>query len=277
MSDTSAPVTSIPSNGELPKSVRLLADEWRTADQRVKDIRKDTAEAIAALHQAQLDDAAALKAAVLANEPLPNQGEQEAAVRARIEDGGRRLPIAEADRDIIGKRLAVALRAEDVRAHLVDTTAAKVRPALDTYLSTLAEAERLVREAHQALTQATATIHLIDALDTGVQVRLMPRPPAGLPTFSQARESTALLARQLDALAERKQPRQRHVRLVDGRNVTVPRELAADMLRDGIVAEWLDGWPAEEPSRGVGSAELSNFTDAQTRFVRRADRDDDAA
>jgi len=50
------------------------------------------------------------------------------------------------------------------------------------------------------------------------------------------------------------------------------------MLRDGIVAEWLDGWPAEEPSPLLSShtAGYSNFSEIPARFVRRSDRDDAA-
>ncbi|MGA5487265.1 hypothetical protein ACPCK1_05785 [Streptomyces pseudogriseolus] len=276
MSQQSQPIVSLPTNDYLPKSVHALADEWRHADERVKTIRKDTAEAIAQLPQAQLDDAAALSEAVLANQPLPDDRANEKVVRARIEDGTRRLPIAEADRDDIGRRLVVALRAADVRAHLVTAVTADVRPALETYLAALAEAERAVREAHHALTQATAPLAVVDALDTGAQVRLNPHPPAGLPSFGPAREEAGKLARQLDNLDERKTPRMRHVLLTDGRNVTVPRELAADMLRDGIVDEWLDGWPAEEPSRPTGSGMPGNFASTTVRFVRRSDRDDAA-
>ena len=275
MADLSAPIASIPDNTELPENVHALADEWRTADQRVKTIRKDTADAIAHLPQAQLDDAAALSAAVLANKPLPPNREHEDATRARIEDGGRRLPIAEAERDQIARRLILALRDDDARAHLVDVTANKVRPALEAYLTALRKAEGMVQEAHQALTRTTATMATIDALDTGAQVRVAPRAPGGLPSFLAAREAATRLAHQVDALTERKTPPMRHIQLTDGRNVTVPRELAADMLRDGIVTDWLDGWPAEEPSRPA-VAGMSNFTGAPTRFVRRGDRDDAA-
>ncbi|GHD13296.1 hypothetical protein GCM10010313_37960 [Streptomyces violarus] len=279
MNQPSMPIVSLPTNDYLPKHVHALADEWRHADERVKGIRKDYAEAIAALPQAQLDDAAALSEAVLANQPLPDDRENEKAVRARIEDGGRRLPIAEADRDQIGRRLVVALRAEDVRAHLVTATAADIRPALDSYLSALAEAERTVREAHQALTQATAPLAVVDALDTGSQVTLRPASPAGLPSYGQAREAAQRLAQQLDNLDERKTPRMRHVLLVDGRNVTVARELAADMLRDGIVEDWLDGWPAEEPSRPIGGAPANiadHFKHNRGQYVPHRDRDDAA-
>ncbi|QIJ62223.1 hypothetical protein [Streptomyces sp. JB150] len=267
------PITSLPSNAYLPKSVHALADEWRAAAQRVKDIRKDHNDAVAALAQAQRDDAEALKEAARTGAPMPD-GEHEKATRARIDDAKRRLPVLEADRDAIGRRLVVALRDDQARRHLVDTTATGARAALTAYLEALDDAERKVSAAHRALTDATAVLHVIKALDTGEQVRLLAQPPAA-PSFTGARSDAHKLAQQLAALDERKPPRERHIRLVNGRNVTVPRTLAADFLRDHQVDAWLDGWPPEEPSRplpsGTPGHQFEDFRNTPSHFTPRGD------
>ncbi len=267
------PITSLPSNAYLPKDAHALADEWRAAAQRVKDVRKDHADAVAALAQAKHDDAEALRTAARTGAPLPD-AEQEKTTRARIDDAKRRLPILEAERDDIGRRLVVALRDDQARRHLVDTTVTGARAALTAYLEALDDAERKVNDAHRALTDATSVLNVIKTLDTGEQVRLLAKPPAA-PSFTGARTDVRQLAQQLANLDERKTPRERHVRLVNGRSVTVPRSLAADFLRDGQVDEWLDGWPPEEPSRALPAGHAANrfddFRNTPGHFVPRGD------
>ncbi|GAA2901924.1 hypothetical protein [Streptomyces mexicanus] len=270
-----APITSLPSNTYLPKSAHKLADEWRAAEERVRAIRKAQSEATAALPQALVDDAEALKKAVHDGTPLPD-GDHEKRARASIEDSKRRLPIAESERDAIGRRLVVVLRDEAARGHIADTAATTVRASLAAYLEALDDAEQKVTEAHRALAAATAALHIVDALDTGSQLRLLQRPPAGLPSFSAARTAAHQLAQQVDALSERKRPRQRHVRLANGREVHVPASLAADFLRDGQVAEWLDGWPPEKPSVQLAggtslASHVEDFRNTPTRFTPRGD------
>lgn len=266
-----APITSLPSNAYLPKSVHKLADEWRAADQRVNDILKQRNDANASIGQAKADDAEALKAAALSGAPLPDK-EHEKATLALIDDSTRRLPHAEAERDRLGRLLVVALRDDDARRHLTETAAASAQASLAAYLETLDDAEKKVTNAHQALTDATAALSVIEALDTGAQVRLMARPPKGAPTFGPARAGVAQLAQQLAALGERKRPRERHIRLTDGREVHVVASLAADFHRDGKVTEWLDGWPPEKPSpRLAGNALLDDFRNTPTHFAPRGD------
>lgn len=265
-----APITSLPSNAYLPKSAHSLADEWRAADDRVRDILKQRNDANAAIGQAQGEDAEALKAAALSGAPLPDK-ENEKATLALIDDSTRRLPHAEAERDRLGRLLVVALRDADARRHLTETAAASAQASLAAYLEALDDAEKKVTTAHRALTDATAALSVIEALDTGAEVRLMPRPPKGAPTFGLARAGVAQLAQQLAALGERKRPRERHVRLTNGREVHVPAGLAADFLRDGKVAEWLDGWPAETPSPRLAGNTLDDFRNTPTRFAARGD------
>ncbi|MBC2867318.1 hypothetical protein H1R13_20800 [Streptomyces mexicanus] len=270
-----APITSLPSNAYLPKSLHKLADEWRAAAQLVRDLVQQRSEAQAGISKAKADDAEAFKAAVLAGKPLPD-GDNEKALRDRVADCTRRLPVAEAERDAIGRRLVVALRDDDARQHLADTAGTAVRAALAAYLEVLDDAERKVSDAHRALTDATAALHVVDALDTGSQVRLLPKAPAGVPSFAAARTAAHQLGRHLDALNERKPPRQRHVRLTNGREVHVPASLAADFHRDGQVAEWLDGWPPEKPSTRLAGgsylgSHVEDFRNAPARFTPRGD------
>lgn len=270
-----APITSLPSNAYLPKNLHKLADEWRAMAQLVRDLERQRSEAQAGISKAKADDAEAFRAAVLAGKPLPDSG-NEKALRDRVADCTRRLPVAEAERDAIGRRLVVALRDDDARQHLADTVGTAVRAALAAYLEALDDAERKVTEAHRALADATAALHVVDALDTGSQVRLMPKAPAGVPSFGAARTAAHRLAQQVDALSERKRPRQRHVRLTNGREVHVHTSLAADFHRDGQVAEWLDGWPPEESStRLAGGTSLDSyvedFRNAPAHFTPRGD------
>ncbi|MGW0293291.1 hypothetical protein [Streptomyces tuirus] len=267
------PITSLPSDAYLPESAHALAEEWRAAAQRVKDIRKDHNNAVAFLPQAQHDDAEALKEAARAGTPLPD-AEHEKATRARIADAEHRLPHLEAERDSIGRRLVVALRDTKARQHLVDTTTTSAQAALTAYLEALADAERKVNAARGALTDATSVLNVIKALDTGEQVRLLAQPPAAL-SFTGARTDAHKLGQQLAELDERKTPRQRHIRLINGRNVTVARTLAADFHRDHQVDAWLDGWPPEEPSRplpsGMAGHRFEDFRNTPSHFVPRGD------
>ncbi|WP_415947744.1 hypothetical protein [Streptomyces sp. KLOTTS4A1] len=267
-----APITSLPSNDYLPESVHALADQWRAADQHVKDIRRHHREATSALPDARNKDAEAIKAAAIDGRPLPDP-EHETATLARIDNAKQALPIVEAERDSIGRRLVVALRDDQARGHLVDAAAATMHPALAAYREALDKAERALSYRYRMVREATELLHVVEALDTGAEVRLHPKALSGMPDFYAARYGADQVAKQLSKITTRTPPSKRHVRLTDGRVIHVPSSLAADFLRDGKVEAWLDGWPPEQPSPRLPGAPASQ---ANTRFIPRSERGDAA-
>ncbi|WP_406470142.1 hypothetical protein OH738_29415 [Streptomyces hirsutus] len=268
------PITSLPPNEQLPEQVHAVADEWRVADQRVTALQQQEATARRSIAQARNDDAQAVREAVLNDTPLPDGPTREEIARKQLADAERRLPIAEAERHIIGTRLVVALRAGHVREHLVTQAQEAMRAAVADYLAALKEAERLARQAHRALVQSTPLLGFIQSLDSGATTaRTSPAHIPGPPSFDTARQHATALARGADALTDRTRPKDRHVRLADGREVHVVASLAADFHRDGKVTAWLDGWPPEQPSPRLSSLPSSL---SPTRFIPRSERGDAA-
>jgi hypothetical protein len=272
------PITSLPPNEQLPEKVHALADEWRTANQRVTDLERQKAAALASLPQARNEDEQVVRDAVLNGTPLPDGPTREETARRQMADADRRLPIAINERHTIGTRLVVALRAEDVREHLAAQAQDAIRPAVADYLQALADAEQLARTAHQALVRSTPLLGFVASLDSGVSTaRVSPAHIPGPPSFDSARQHAQALARGADALSAPSRPKQRHVRLTDGREVHVVASLAADFHRDGKVTAWLDGWAPEEPSpRLAGLASMRDFTSTPTHYTPRNDRGDAA-
>lgn len=253
----STPIVTLPPNSCLPAAVHQLADEWRSADQRVKTLETQRAAAHAAIPQARLDDAAAIRTAVLNDAPLPQQGAKEHQQFTRIQDAERRLPVAKHERDVLGNRLAVALRADECRKHLTDQAQHLVRPAVRNYLTALEEAERLVGKAHAQLIASSSLIAVIRALDTGKTVQTMPTQLGGVPSYHKERTAAQQLLDTAEQLTKRQSPNQRHIRLRNGREVHVTADLAAEFHRDRAVIAWLDGWPPEAPAPAVSTPKFT--------------------
>lgn len=251
MAQHNSPIAALPDNDALPAEAHNLADQWRNLDERLTKTPVLIEEWRRAVLDGQREDAEALKAAVLADKPAPAKSKEDEA-RAGLARVEQQAGILREEHYRISTELVTLLRTDEAREHIARKAAERIAPALETYRETLAEAARKVSADHRALTQATAILGLVDALDTGKQARLVPLAVGGTPNFTVAQQQAAQVRDRLDRLTERARPTKRDVRLTNGRIARgIPASLAADMHRDKRVAEWLDGWPPEAPSPAV--------------------------
>ncbi|UXY27501.1 hypothetical protein [Streptomyces sp. HUAS TT20] len=262
----SDPILSLPPNSYLPKSVHAEADTWRAANDNVIRLQREGRELAGALHAAKLRDAEEFKAAVLAGKTPGSADAHEREILAKLHSVEQALLIAKDARYRAGTALTVALRSEAVRRHLYGAVKAAFDPAYADYLAALSEAETAVNAAHKRLVDSTAAVSVLKALTTGTPVAVLPLAAGSPPAFGAARAAVADIPAVLDSLGawdlpdretvryggdpakDGVPPLQRRVKLRNGRVVSVTRDFAAGLVKADEIAEYLDGYPAEEPA-----------------------------
>lgn len=249
----SNPIASLPDNKFLPAALHALADSWREAARRVSDLDRTIVESEARIKRVAAEDDERTKAAVISGAKLP--ADKAPALRAAIDDAARRTPHARAELHRLGTELATALHEPQHREFLAKAVRAELVPALDNYLATLDEAEAAISAARAKANSAYALLNVVAAVDGGHVIRLG-GATIDAPFLRPARAAVAKLRAVAEATADTPGavPAKRVVKLsADGRRVTLPRGMAAQMYGRGEIAEWLDGYPAEVPTRPLTS------------------------
>lgn len=241
MSNYQMPIESLPDNAYLPKELHAQADSYREALRRVGAIRRSAAEATAKVTRTELEDAEALRAAVLAGKPLP--AEQAPALREAIADTARRVPVAEDEAYRLGEALAVELRnrRDEIAARIAEALTA----ALDGYLDALDDAERTVHSAYANANAVSALLTFIKTIDDCTRITQRAQN-SGVPAFSAARNAAEELKSVADSLTASRTgaPRYRRVKLDDGRVLSLTSEALRSLTgaTGRRVVEILDGY-----------------------------------
>lgn len=108
----------------------------------------------------------------------------------------------------------------------------RARQALEGYLAALDAAEKAAAAARDAVRSLKVTL-------------------GGVPQL-YLRDDRVRARRILERLPTPEEyvtPTHRHLRLVNGAHGRFTRQMAAELHRDGQVAEWLDGMPPEQPAK----------------------------
>ncbi|MFJ9913621.1 hypothetical protein [Actinacidiphila glaucinigra] len=245
-------IENLPDNKFLPPTLRKAADEWREAAKRVGALKRIAAEAGALVKRTELEDAEALRAAIIAGDPLP-AGKAEA-LRQQVADADHRLPVARDELYRLGEALAVELHKPENRAHIAAAVRDALVPAVEAYAAALDNAEKTVSAAHAKVSEAASLLSVVRAIDNGKPIAQITHDVAA-PAFGAARTGAEELSTAAGALVNTATgtPKFRRVKLDDGRVLNMPLDLVYSMLKghntDRRIIEWLDGYGEPDPEQ----------------------------
>lgn len=244
---SSARITALPDNADLPKEIHADADEWRRLDQRVDELSEQMHVLQDDIRTAETADAQALADAAVKGGALPDN-DSAAPIRRRLAQVQAAVTAAEKGRASAGMALVIKMRKLNVRDHLAAGLKERADAAADAYEKALTDAEAAVNRARTDLERATINASTVQALDDGGELTVSPAFRLTAPSFLQARQSLADVREAVNGLAGSKpKPDQRTVQLTNGRTVTLDSLFAAQLYGKGEIAEWLDGYEPEEP------------------------------
>ncbi|WP_134670310.1 MULTISPECIES: hypothetical protein [unclassified Amycolatopsis] len=249
-------VDKIPANEWLPGEVHSLADEFRANEERLAAFSAKRAELSHAIHTAKLEDAGALKAAVLAGKDTPPETNRQKA-EAALAEHMRREPVLRGERARLVAALTQALRGDN-RDKVAEIIQAKAAPAVTEYVAAVREATAKIAEAYQAVGKCQPALDLIRVLDAGETQLRVPAPAA---LSAGPVETFAARVADLHTRPDFDPTQQRVV--VDaetGETYTAAADLIAVWLAEGKTLRIVDGWPVPgiQPNRITLSARGSD-------------------
>lgn len=245
-------VDKIPANEWLPESVHSLADEFRAHEERLAEFSAKRAELSREIQVAKVEDAEALKAAVLAGKDTPPEANRQKA-EAALAEHMRREPVLRGERARLVAALTQALRGDN-RDRVAEIIQAKAAPAVKEYVAAVREAAAKIGEAFQAVGQCQPALDLMRDLDAGETQLHVPAPVA---LSTGAVETFAARVADLHTRPEFDSTQQRVVVDIEtGETYTAAANLISSWLAEGKTLRVVDGWPIPDiqPNRITLSA-----------------------
>ncbi|WP_216211675.1 hypothetical protein [Amycolatopsis aidingensis] len=232
-------IKSLPSNDDLPPQAHQLADTWRKLEDRIEDLEDRFEDQQDAIREAARADAEALKAAVLADEPVPEH-EREPTEQAVLDELKQQAPILVTERQRVSTQLRSVLT--EHRAWIAEKGRERLTPALADYRAALADAARTVKTAAQRLRDASELLGLADDLykghdDPGIHPAVT-TTEGNMLGFGAAQIEANKIAEWL-ANWETPAARYRQVRGKNGITMRIGADTAVGFVRDGQ-GEYLD-------------------------------------
>lgn len=159
-------ITALPDTNEyLPAEAHDLADTWRTLTDRLDELDAEHERATATLTDAQAADAEALRAAILAEQPIPPEQEHEKAARAKVDEIEKRHAVLAAERRRIGNQLHPLLTKH--RDEIDRAARELLAPAVDDYRKELETAAQAITQARGRMVRASELLGLAEELHSG--------------------------------------------------------------------------------------------------------------
>lgn len=234
------PVLAVVDDADLPPAVRPAAQRWRALDER----DTDTADRLGVLAgqrpAADAEDAADLRAAVLAGEPAPAPTHRPD-LEQQVTATERELATVRQLKAQAGRTLADALA--EHRSELAALAASRIGKAAADYAEALTQAEALTTPPAARLAASTELLGLLGDVDAAAEPLSCAPVPVPRPNLAAARalvaDLTATLAG-LDVPAPGRIGNRRVRSLLNGIEIVAPTQTAAALVEQGI-ATYSDG------------------------------------